>query len=78
MARKARKKTFKKRKPSLPFTRRNYQLFFSGLGIIILGYLIMHIFKSITLAPILLLIGYCVLVPVAILYKKRNKKEKKE
>jgi len=31
---------------------------------------------SITLAPILLVLGYCVMVPVAIIYKPKSAEEK--
>ncbi len=63
---------------SLPFTKTNYLIFLAGLLFIIFGYVALgqgpwDSFSSLTLAPILLLIGYLVLVPVAILYKKRVK-----
>ena len=58
-----------KRKPeALPFTRKNYYLFLVGLAIIVIGYIALAQ-GSITLAPILLVLGYCVLIPVAILYR---------
>ena len=34
--------------------------------------------SSLTVAPILLVIGYIVIVPFAIIYKKKNRKEKGE
>ena len=45
---------------------------------IILGYLIMALgetysFQSLTLAPIILTIGYLVLIPSALLYKEKEK-----
>jgi len=63
----------------LPFTKRNWRLFFLGLAVIILGYLFLRIppaegFFSLTLAPILLVIGYCVLIPIAILIGERKRK----
>ncbi|MFH1008300.1 MAG: hypothetical protein V1800_12495 [Candidatus Latescibacterota bacterium] len=62
-----------------PFTRRNWVLFFIGLGVIVLGYMVLRIppaqgFLSLTLAPILLVIGYCVLVPIAILIGEKKRK----
>ena len=71
-------------KPVLPFTKENYYIFFAALATIILGYVIMGMGEvygpmSLTIAPILVLIGYLVLVPLAILYrKKENTPEQKE
>ena len=50
-------------------------LFFSGILLIILGYFIMvlgevYSFQSLTLAPIILFIGYIVLIPSALIYKR--------
>ena len=64
---------------TLPFTRRNWRLFFLGLAVIVLGYIFLRIppaegFFSLTLAPILLVIGYCVLVPIAILIGEGKRK----
>jgi hypothetical protein len=55
----------------LPFTRKNYYLFLAGLATIVIGYIALAQ-GSITLAPILLVLGYCVIVPVAILYRDRS------
>ena len=59
-----------------PFTRKNWTLFVLGLATIVLGYVFLSIppaegFLSLTLAPILLVVGYCVLIPMAILVKDR-------
>ena len=51
-----------------PFGKRNYIAFGVALAVIIFGYISLGQ-GSITLAPILLFLGYCVLVPVAILIK---------
>ncbi len=58
----------------LPFSRRNWTLFGIGLATIALGYVALGIppadgFLSLTLAPLLLIGGYCVLIPLAILAK---------
>jgi hypothetical protein len=58
----------------LPFTRKNWILFAVGVGVIALGYVLLRIppvdgVLSLTLAPILLVIGYCAIVPAAILYR---------
>jgi hypothetical protein len=63
--------------PQLPFTKSNYQLFAAGIAIIILGYIALaqgpaESFWSLTLAPILLVVGYCVVIPFAILYQKKS------
>ena len=62
----------------LPFTRTNYILFIAGLFVIILGYILMgtgelNSIQSLSVSPIVLLIGYLVIIPVAILYKNKDK-----
>ena len=62
-------------------SRTNYVLFVSGLVLIIFGYVIMstgevNSFQSLTLAPIMLFIGYIVLIPAALVYRD-NTLEKK-
>jgi hypothetical protein len=52
----------------LPFTRKNYMIFAVGLVAIIVGYIALAQ-GSITLAPILLVLGYCAIIPIAILYR---------
>lgn len=52
----------------LPFTKKNYLIFLVGLLVIVIGYVALGQ-GSITLAPILLVLGYCVIIPVAILYR---------
>lgn len=52
----------------LPFTRKNYYIFAVGLLAIIAGYIALGQ-GSITLAPILLVLGYCAIIPIAILYR---------
>ena len=56
----------------LPYTRRNVQFIVAGLVTILIGYLFLAQppvdgFMSLTLAPILLVIGYCVLIPIGLL-----------
>tara|TARA_B100000614_G_scaffold169324_1_gene150859 strand:- start:31 stop:300 length:270 start_codon:yes stop_codon:yes gene_type:complete len=67
---------------SWSFNKTNYFLLFSGILFIILGYLIMaygevNSFQSLTLAPIILFIGYIILIPVALIYKGRIIKKDK-
>jgi hypothetical protein len=52
----------------LPFGRKNYLLFGIGALVIVAGYVALA-GGSITLAPILLLLGYLVVIPWAILAK---------
>lgn len=52
----------------LPFGRKNYILFGVGALLILAGYVTLSQ-GSITLAPILLLLGYLVVIPWAILAK---------
>ena len=59
----------------IPFDRVNYLLFAVGVIIILAGYWALsqppaNSFLSLTVAPILLVIGYCVIIPVAIMYRK--------
>ncbi len=68
-----------KKTDSLPFERQNYILFAIGLGMLLVGYISLaqgpwNSFWSLTFAPILLVLGYCVVIPMAILYRKREKK----
>ena len=58
----------------IPFTRKNWILFGLGLLVILFGYVLLSIppadgFWSRTMAPLLLITGYCVVIPIAILSK---------
>ena len=60
----------------LPFTRKNWIIAAAGLATILLGYTALRIppaegFLSLTLAPALLVTGYCILIPMAILVRDR-------
>ena len=62
---------------SWEFSKLNYFIFAVGLVSIILGYLVMitgevNSFQSLTLAPILLFIGYIVLIPIALIIDKKK------
>ena len=52
----------------IPFTRKNYVIFGIAAAVIVAGYVALSR-GSITLAPILLLLGYLVLIPWGILAK---------
>jgi hypothetical protein len=69
-----------KEKSVLPFSRKNYVLFAIGIFVIIIGYVTLG-YGSITLAPILLVLGYCVIIPIAIIIngeKERSKEPAKK
>jgi len=58
-----------------PFKKINYLIFGIGVLLIIIGYLLMGYgevdsFLSIKVAPFFLFIGYIILIPISILYKK--------
>jgi len=53
-----------------PFGKKNYILFAAALVAMILGFVLLG-YGSMTLAPILLVLGYCVLMPLAIIVKDR-------
>jgi hypothetical protein len=52
----------------IAFSSRSYWLFAAGFASIIVGYIMLSE-GSITIAPILLVAGYCALVPLAIFVK---------
>ena len=62
---------------SWSFGKINYQLFGFGLLTIILGYILMatgetESIQSIKIAPLILIVGYCVIIPAAILVKPKK------
>jgi hypothetical protein len=65
-----------------PFTRKNYLAFAVGLGLLLVGYICLgqppaNGFLSLTLAPILLVLGYCVVFPYAIMARDKPKQAEK-
>ncbi len=61
----------------VPFTKLNYQLFGIASFIILIGYWALAQppvdgFWTLTFAPILLVVGYCVLIPLAIIIGHKN------
>ena len=63
------------------FSPANYIIFLVGIVIIILAYIIMALgttnsFQALTLAPIMLIIGYLIIIPLAIVYRPRKHLEK--
>jgi len=51
-----------------PYGVKNYVFFAAALVVIVIGFFALGA-GSITLAPILLVIGYCVLIPIALIIK---------
>lgn len=68
------KKINKEKKRELPFKKINYLIFLVGFICIAVGFLFLAK-GDITISPILLVLGYCVLIPVAILYKQKPKSD---
>ena len=69
-----------KGRSALPFSSENYYFFAIGIALIVMGYISLSrgpwdSFWSLTLAPILLVLGYCVIVPIALLYRKKSRKQ---
>ncbi|OGU72175.1 MAG: hypothetical protein A3H45_04795 [Ignavibacteria bacterium RIFCSPLOWO2_02_FULL_55_14] len=61
---------------SLPFTQRNYQILGAGLLLIVMGYVALGQEPwdgtvPLVVAPILLVLGYCVVIPLGILYRAK-------
>ena len=57
------------------FEKENYVFFITGIISVILGYIFMatgetYSFQSLSLAPVLLFVGYIILIPIALIYKK--------
>ena len=62
---------------SWSFSTVNYTLFGIGLALIILGYIVMasgevNSFQSLTVAPIILFVGYIIFIPAALIYRDKN------
>ena len=62
---------------SWSFSNFNYLLFGLGLTLIILGYIVMgngevNSFQSLTIAPIMLFLGYIVFIPASLIYRDKN------
>lgn len=55
----------------------NYKIIAAGLAVILLGYFALSASPwdnsiAITVAPILLMLGYCVIVPIGIIYRSKK------
>lgn len=83
MAVKAKKKNVKTIKKSLPspfnnyWQKSNYTFFSLGILVIVLGFYFMSLGEwnstsSLIISPILLIIGFVIIIPFSIFYKKKN------
>ena len=54
---------------SWPFGRKNYLLFLIGVITIVAEYVLMYLTADIVWAPVVLVIGYCVIIPISIMIK---------
>ncbi|UCE25699.1 MAG: hypothetical protein JSU74_06555 [Candidatus Zixiibacteriota bacterium] len=57
-----------------PYGKKNYLIFAAAMLVIIIGFITLAK-GSITLAPILLVIGYCVLLPIALIIKDKPEED---
>ena len=62
---------------SWSFSNVNYALFGIGLALIIFGYIVMangevNSVQSLTIAPIILFVGYIIFIPAALIYQDKN------
>ena len=60
------------------FTKSNYVLFGIGIFILLIGYIALSQgpvagFLSLSLAPVLLVLGYFVIIPIAIMFTNKEK-----
>ncbi|HOV98971.1 MAG TPA: hypothetical protein PK595_05320 [Bacteroidota bacterium] len=65
----------------LPFTKENYIILLIGLVVITLGYIALSQSPwdgtlPLVVAPILLVLGYCVIIPIGIIYRKKDPTQK--
>ncbi|MFA6439646.1 MAG: hypothetical protein WCX28_10095 [Bacteriovoracaceae bacterium] len=73
------KLTKKKNKQNgiLSLEKFNYQILLAGVAVIIVGYVALSAKPwdnpiALTVAPILLVLGYCVIIPIGIIYRKKK------
>jgi hypothetical protein len=69
-----------RREEIFPLGRTNFLIIGIGVIVIVLGYVALSGstldgFAQLTVAPILLVLGYCVIIPVGIMYRGRKKRD---
>lgn len=62
------------KRETVPFGKLNYILFAVGLLIITAGWFLLRA-GHISLSPVMLILGYCVVIPVAIVFAPGKKKD---
>ena len=72
-----RSKKYTKLFESWDFSATNYLIFGIGVLTISIGYLLMWTgettsFQSVKLSPVVLVIGYCIIIPISIMYKSNK------
>ncbi len=75
MAKEKKSVSSRQKQDTVPFGNINYILFAVGLIIITAGWFLLRA-GHISISPIMLILGYCVVIPVAIILKPGDKKEK--
>ncbi len=79
-----RKKSHTTVKVASPFkiywTKNNYYLLFLGIGVLIFGFYLMSVGNwdstvSLYVSPFVLMIGYLLVIPSSILFRKKNKEQ---
>jgi hypothetical protein len=63
----------------MPFDAKNMRIIALGIAVIVIGYVVMYVSPvmsdmALTVSPILLLLGYCVIVPMGIMAGVRRKR----
>jgi hypothetical protein len=63
---------------NMPFERKNIMFILIGIGVVTLGYILMAMsetmgFMALDVSPIILLIGYLVVIPMGIMYGAHRK-----
>lgn len=76
-------KKLKKEVFHISFSKHNYYIVGFGILIIIIGYIFMsensvNGFMPTVIAPVLLVLGYCVVIPIGILYKPKTESDVNE
>ncbi len=64
-------KKYKKAKIKYPLKDYNYRIIGIGLGVCALGFILLAA-GSTVIAPILLVLGYCAIIPFGILYRRKE------
>ena len=65
----------------MPFDAKNIRIILLGILVVALGYFLMYMSPTmstmaLTISPIILLLGYCVIIPIGIMAGARNFKRK--